>query len=454
MAEPSKLDPARIAELVAREEALFLEKRPRSVALLETARRSLAGGVTCSWQAFPPTPLYASHGRGSRLYDVDGNEYVDLHNGYGVTLAGHGHEALVEAVRRRVELGTHFHLPGEDAVAVAEHLARRFRLPLWRFKSTGSEAVVDALRVLRAVSGRELIVKLEGHYHGSGDAIAFSYWPPEERMGPAERPAVVPNTQGIPETFGRLLRIAPYNDLAAVERILAAEGDQVAALLLEPLALNMGVVPPDEGYLAGLRELTRRHGVLLAFDEVKTGATIAWGGAIEWSGVLPDLVILAKAIGGGLPLAAIGGSEAVMGALADGELDQEGTFNGNPLSLAAARAVLFDVLTPDVYPRFDALGRLLGDGVGEAIARHELPAHALAFGARAGLHLCPPPVRNLRDARLADPELVYLDWLWQGNRGVWIPPGGDPLTLSVQHDEHDVQRYVENFESFARALRD
>ncbi len=448
---PVEIDPARVEELTQRQEARLAEKLSRSIEFAKRASQSLAGGVSCSWHALDPYTIYGSHGEGSSLWDLDGNEYVDLHCGYGVMVVGHAHPKVVEAVRARVALGTHFAMPVEDTVVVAELLAQRFGLPLWRFKNSGSEATMDACRVMRAATGRDLIIKVEGCYHGSSDGLAFSYWVDVEKAGSRERPIAVQNTAGVPDVFGQALRIVPFNDLGAVERVLADEGDRVAGMILEPIMMNSGVIQPDAGYLAGLRNLLHRHGAYLAFDEVKTGVTIAAGGATEWSGVTPDLLTLAKAIGGGLPIAAIGGTEEAMRVLVDGTLEQEGTFNGNPLSTAAARAVLSEVLTEEAYPRFDELEGILAGGLRDVIDRSRLPATVASVRCRGSVHFRSEPVRDFRDHAETDDKLAHLAWLYQLNGGV-LPPAGDPWTFSVAHSEEDVRRYVVNFEEFAAAV--
>ena len=356
MAQPSSsIDPARVTELTERQEAVLAERLPRSLAFAKRASQSLAGGVSCTWHALDPYTIYGVRGLGSRLWDLDDNEYVDLHCGYGV-MVGHAHPKVVEAVRDRVALGTHFATPVEETVEMAELLAERFGLPLWRFKNSGSEATMDACRIMRAATGRDLIVKVEGCYHGSSDGLAFSYWVDPAEAGPRDRPVPVPNTGGVAEVFGQALRIVPFNDLGALERVLAEDGERIAGMILEPVPMNAGVIPPVAGYLQGLADLLHRNGSLLAFDEVKTGAVVAFGGATERFGVRPDVIALAKAIGGGVPVAAVGGSEEAMRVLIDGTMEFEGTFNGNPLSMVAAKAVLTEILTPDVYPRLDELG--------------------------------------------------------------------------------------------------
>ncbi len=448
MGQAVEVDPARVEALTKQQVTLLEERWPRSLAFAERASRSLAGGVSCAWHALDPYTLYMDRGEGSKLWDLDGNGYVDLHCGFGVTIVGHAHPKVVEAVRRRVALGTHFAAPTEDAVAVAEDLQGRFGLPLWRFKNTGSEATVDAVRIMRAATGRDLIVKVEGAYHGSGDGLAFSYWIDPEDGGPRERPVPVANTGGIPDAFAEPLRVVPYNDLGAVERVLEAEGDRVAGMILEPIMMNCGVVLPDDGYLASLAELLHRHGALLAFDEVKTGVTIARGGATEWSGVRPDLVTLAKAIGGGVPISAVGGTEEVMRVVTDGTMDQEGTFNANPLSVAVARVVLEEILTADVYDRFDEQERVLAGGIGEVVRRYGLPATVVSVRCRGSVHMRVEPVRDFRDHVATDLALEHLAWLYQLTGGVF-PPDGDPWTFSIAHSDEDLRRSVEAFEAFA-----
>ena len=442
------IDPHRVAELTERQEALLGERLPRSLAFAKRASQSLAGGVSCTWHALDPYTIYGVRGRGSRLWDLDDNEYVDLHCGYGVMVVGHAHPKVVEAVRERMGLGTHFAMPVEETVEVAELLAARFGVPLWRFKNSGSEATMEACRIMRAATGRDLIVKVEGCYHGSSDGLAFSYWIDPDAAGPRDRPVPVPNTAGVAEVFGRALRIVPFNDLGALERVLAADGDRVAGMILEPVLMNAGVIPPEAGYLQALPELLHRHGALLAFDEVKTGAVIAFGGATERFGVRPDVVALAKAIGGGLPVAAVGGTEEAMRVVTDGTMEGEGTFNGNPVSMVAAKAVLSEILTPDVYPGFEALGRLHADGLRDAVAGHGLPATVSSVGCRGSVHFRAEPVHDFREAVGADGKLAHLAWLYQLNAAVFVP-SGDPWTFSVAHTEDDLRRSVDAFESFA-----
>ena len=446
---------ARLDELIAEQERRFLARQPRSRALLERARRSLVGGVTSNWQIARPQAVWISHGRGSKIVDVDGTEYVDLHGGYGAMAVGHAHPSVVAAVSERVAKGTHFAQPTEDAIVVAEELSRRFGLPQWRFANSGTEATMDAVHLMRAITGRPKIVKLEGAYHGHHDSVQVSVYPAADEIGPRSRPNSVPSSAGIPTGIVELTVITPFNDLDVLAEILEAERGQVAGMLIEPVMMNAGVILPEPGYLEGLRELTSRHGVLLAFDEVKTGLTVDPGGATARFGVRPDIVCLAKSVGGGLATAAIGGGAEVMEAIASGRYEQVGTFNGNPLAMAAARAALTEVLTDDAYARFDRLRTLMVAGCQAAIDEHELPAHLVAIGAKGCVTFSDQPVRDFRDFLRIDDRWSHCHWLFQHNGGVFLPPWGkaEQWLVSAQHTEEDAERFVANFRTFAAAVR-
>src|SRR6202163_3935549 len=298
---------SRVAELIAGEEEKFRKGRPRSLKLWTEAREVMPRGVPSSFQDAAPQPIFMDHGKGSRVWDVDGNEYVDFHNGFGVMVVGHAHPKIVEAVTRQMALGSHYAQPVEHSVIVAKELARRFHQPKWRFTNSGTESTLDAVRIARGFTGRERLIKIEASYHGHHDALMVSVEPPRDLMGPAESPASVPQSEGIPAAIVELTTVVPFNDLPALEKAFAHHRDEVAAVIVEPAMMNLGIVLPDAGYLAAIKEIAHRHGSLLIFDEVKTGATISPGGATERFGVTPDLIALAKAIGGGLPCGAVGG---------------------------------------------------------------------------------------------------------------------------------------------------
>ena len=326
---------ARVSELIQAEEEKFRQARPRSHQLWTEARQLLPRGVPSSFQDAAPQPIFVDRGKGSRVWDVDGNEYVDFHNGFGVMVVGHAHPRIVAAVQGRIELGSHFAQPVADDIVVARELSRRFKQPKWRFTNSGTESTLDAVRIARGFTGRDRLIKVEASYHGHHDALMVSVEPPPDRMGPADHPASFPQSEGIPGAIVALTTVVPFNDVAALEKSFAEHRDEVAAVIVEPAMMNVGIVLPDEGYLGRVKEVAHKNGALLIFDEVKTGVTIAPGGATERFGVTPDLVALAKAIGGGLPCGAVGGRDDVMGVIEDKRVAQMGTFNGNPLTMAA-----------------------------------------------------------------------------------------------------------------------
>ncbi|HEY1672368.1 MAG TPA: aminotransferase class III-fold pyridoxal phosphate-dependent enzyme [Streptosporangiaceae bacterium] len=444
----------KLAGLIAEQEAIFIARQPESARLAGTARGALAGGVTSSWQITAPQPVWLSHGQGSKVYDVDGNAYVDLHGGYGAALAGHAHPAIVRAVQRQVSRGTHFAQPTENAIAVAEELTRRFGLPQWRFGNSGTEATMDAVHLMRSITGRDLIIKVEGGYHGHHDSVQVSVMPEPDEMGPASRPASAAASSGIPDAIVQLTLVASFNDLASVERLLDEHPGQVAGMIVEPIMMNAGIIVPEPGYLARLKDLLHSRGALLTFDEVKTGLTSGPGGVTGLSGVVPDLICLAKALGGGIAVAAVGGSEEVMAHVANGGYEIVGTFNGNPLAMAAARAMLTEVATPEAYARIDALRSRAVTGIEAAISDHGLAAHVVAAGAKGCVVFRPEPVRDYRGFLDVDDRYSHAHWLYQHNGGVFLPPWGkiEQWLISVQHDEADIDLLVANFARFAAAV--
>ena len=455
--EKAGLDRSRIAELTEREQRRLNERTPASHAFYERARKSLSGGIASSYQEREPWPIYLSHGLGSHVWDVDGNEMVDLHNGFGSMVQGHGHPAIVRAVRERVALGTHFAAPTEDAIVVSEELSRRWGLPRWRFVNSGSEATMDAIRIARAHTGRETIVKIFGSYHGHHDYVMVSIGVPYDRIGDREDYRSMPYGAGIPQAVADMTIPVPFNDAGAMERRierLFEEGRPPACVIMEPAMMNLGVVLPEPGYLEAVRELTRRLGVLLIFDEVKTGLCVAAGGATERFGVTPDLVTLAKTLGGGLPSGAIGGTEEVFEVVESGSVYQVGTYNGNPLSMAAARASLLEVLTPDAYVQLEALEeRILAD-CQEVLGRNGLPGYSVGIGAKGCVTFSPQPIVDYETFKEhQDAELADLSWLYNMNRGVFMTPGREEeWTLSVAHTVEDCGKFVAAFEEMAADL--
>ena len=454
---PIHVDRGRVDQLVERELATLNARTQGSAAMYQRARQALSGGVASSYQLRDPWPIYLVDGAGPRVRDVDGNEYWDFHNGFGSMVQGHAHPAIVEAVRERVALGTHFAAVTEDAIVVAEELKQRFGLERWRFVNSGSEATMDAIRIARGLTGRDTIMKIFGSYHGHHDAVMVSIGVPYERIGDRENLASLPYGAGIPEAVVELTIAVPFNDAGAMERRierLEREGRKPACVIMEAAMMNLGVVLPEPGYLEEVRDITARHGIVLIFDEVKTGLAVAAGGATERFGVTPDMVTLAKTLGGGVPAGAIGGTEAVMSVVEDGSVYQVGTYNGNPLAMAAARASLERVLTPDGYRHLDALNERIVAGCEAVIERHRLPGYAVGVGSKGCVTFSTERIVDYETFKAnQDIAVTELAWLWNMNRGIYMTPGREEeWTLSVTHTPEAIDAYVEAFDEMAAAL--
>ena len=454
---PIQIDRERIRELTEREERALNDRTPRSRQMYERARASLAGGVASSYQVREPWPIYLERGEGARVWDVDGNELYDFHNGFGSMTQGHAHPAITEAVERRVRLGTHFAAPTEDAVVVAEDLQVRWGLPKWRYTNSGTESTMDAIRVARGLTGRDTIVKIFGSYHGHHDAVMVSTGSVDvSGFAPDDLPSVGYGA-GLPKAVVDLTVAVPFNDTDAMERRidrLEAEGRPPACVIMEAAMMNLGIIPPEPGYLEAVRELTKRKGIVLIFDEVKTGFTIAAGGATERFGVKPDLVTLAKSLGGGLPSGAIGGPDEAMSVVEDGSVYQVGTYNGNPLSMAAARANLEQVLTPPAYEHLDRLNDRILAGCSRVIDEHALPGYAVGIAAKGCVTFAPERIVDYASFKAnQDAELTDLAWLYSMNRGIFMTPGREEeWTLTVAHDDAAVDTYVDVFAELASEL--
>jgi glutamate-1-semialdehyde 2,1-aminomutase len=381
-----------------------------------------------------------------------------------VNVVGHAHPKIVEAIIEAARNGAHFAVTTEVTVALAEEICRRFGMERMRFVNSGTEATMDAIRVARAATGRETILKIEGSYHGHHDAVLFSVVPEADVLGlrdtvdgvaaDAEGDVyrTIPTSKGVPAAMADLTLIVPFNDAEALGHVLSERGEQVAALIMEPVMMNVGIVIPKLGYLERVRDLCARYGVVLIFDEVKSGGTIAAGGATERFGVQPDLACLAKAIGGGTTIGAFGGRAEIMEVVAHGAA-QQGTFNGNPLSSRAGLAALTEVLTPDAYEYLGKLGTMLAEGCNWAINEHGIPAHTVDLGAKGCVSYRPEPLTNYRDFLECNTDLFAASWPWMVNRGIFMTPGDEEQwTISVQHSEDDIQRYVDAFGAFCAEL--
>jgi len=401
----------RAREITRRELQKYAERTTGSQKATARAKQVLPLGVPSSLQYYDPHPVVVRHAAGARMIDVDGNEYVDYNMGFGALFAGHVNPFVRDAIERQLNDGTLYVTPAEITADVGELLAQRFQLPLWRFTNSGTEATMDAIRVARGATGRDKIVKVEGGYHGHHDTVMVSMKPPVDAAGPADHPYAVPSTAGVAKSAIADTIVIPYNDAAALEEALA--GNDVAAFIVEPVMENIGICMPEAGYLEDVRRITREHGTMLIFDEVKTGITAGWGGATGVLGVVPDLVCLAKSIGGGLPLGAFGGTRECMEQISNGRV-----------------AACDDI-----------------------ISRAALPAHTVQFGAKGCITWAEQPIRNYRDYKSTDFDIAFAQWIHGVNRGILLPPGLDEQWLiSVMHSEEEALRYAHVFGEFVDEL--
>jgi glutamate-1-semialdehyde 2,1-aminomutase len=383
------------------------------------------------------------------MVDVDGRKLLDLSMGFGAMLAGHLNPVVVEEAKVALEGGTLFVTPSPIARDASERICKRFGIDQVRFTNSGTEATMYAVRTAKAYTGKSAIVKIEGGYHGSYDPLTVSAKPDLKLAGPADAPyPVVPAGTNPGVVF-----VVPFNNLAALEKIFAEDHESIACFILEPVLENLGIVLPDAGYLQGVRDLCTRYGIVLIFDEVKTGLTAGAQGAAHRIGVQPDLICLAKSIGGGLPLAAFGGKKEIMAAITDNRMAHFGTFNGNPLAMAGVRA-MDKVCTVEALGKAEALNNQALTRISEIIAEFQLPAHTVGFGVKGCVTWSKDPVRNYRDYKATDFQVAELSWLWSLNRGIITPPGLDEQWLiSLAHTQAEIDILVNDFRSLAVALR-
>jgi len=443
------LDPARVASLLAAEWDRFAVQTPASGAHHARALGSLPLGVPSSFQHWDPYPVAVTSAKGAWLTDVDGRKLLDLSMGFGAMLVGHLNATVVAAVGKALETGTLFVTPSPSATEAAERFQRRFSLDQLRFTNSGTEATMYAVRTARAFTNRKAIIKIEGGYHGGYDALQVSVKPAVADSGPEAAPTPVTPF----EVEAGIVYVVPYNDLARLEQLFAEHGSEVACVFMEPVLENVGIVVPDQGYLAGVREMCDSNGALLVFDEVKTGLTAGPAGAAQRLGVTPDLICLAKSIGGGLPLAAFGGRAEVMACVSDDRMPHFGTYNGNPLVVAAAVAI-DEIATPEALSAAEKLNVDSLGAMNAIIGEHDLPAHTVGMGVKGAVTWSKTPVRNYRDYKRTDFTVAELSWLWGVNRGILTPPGLDEQWLvSLAHTRDDMDLLVGEFRDLAEALR-
>jgi glutamate-1-semialdehyde 2,1-aminomutase len=422
----------------------------RSAQLFAEAKELIPGGVNSPVRAFRGvggTPRFLDRGAGARVWDVDGNEYIDYVLSWGPLILGHAHPAIVEAIQSQAARGTSFGAPTELESELARLVIEAMpAVEMVRFVSSGTEAVMSAIRLARAYTGREKVIKFAGCYHGHFDGLLVQAGSGVATLG-------LPDSPGVPATVAADTLTAPYNDLASVEMLLQQNPEQVAVIVVEPVAGNMGFVLPAPGFLEGLRRLADEHGALLLFDEVMTGFRVAYGGAQARFGVAPDLTTMGKVIGGGLPAAAYGGRREILEMVAPaGPVYQAGTLSGNPLAMAAGIATLEALREPGVWERLEAMTARLCAGFREAAAAADVPIQAGALGSMWGFFLAAEPVTDYASAKHADSGRYARLHRALLERGVYLAPSQfEAAFVSLAHTDDLIERTLE---AAAGAFRD
>jgi glutamate-1-semialdehyde 2,1-aminomutase len=437
-----------------KEVELYKKRTPRSHEAHQKAVKRVPLGVASNYRFYDPYPLFVAEGHGGHIRDLDGNDYIDHNLCYGALMAGHGHPAVIRAVEKQLKLGTLYGMCHTMELELAEEICARFPVDMVRFNNSGNEATMFAIRLARAATGRLRIVKMEGGYHGGHDAVSVSVKPKSGQFGDPANPTPVISSAGALPATAEYTLVAPFNDLPAMDRLFARHPGEIAAVILEPIMMNIGLAMPDDGYLQGLREITSRYGALLIFDEVKTGAKLARGGACEYFGIKPDIVTLGKSIGGGFPLAAFAAGTETMQQIAQQKMFHAGTYNTNPVVMAAGLAAFREVLTPACYEHIGRLSTKLVDGYQQIIQKTGVTGYGIGACANGALMLYSKPVRNYRDWYEIDHEVWMHYWFGMINRGVMAQPywWDEQWTISVQHTDADIDRHLQVFADIAPAI--
>ena len=424
----------------------------RSSDLFDRAKAVLVGGVDSPVRAFRAVggnPLIIDHARGSRLFDVQGREYLDYVCSWGALILGHAHPQVVAAIADQAQRGTSYGMTSPLEIELAEQIANALpSMQMVRFVSSGTEATMSALRVARAFTKRDLLLKFEGGYHGHADSFLVE-------GGSGLATLEISSSPGVPASLAELTLNALYNDLPAVERIFRKHSGRISAVIVEPVAANMGVVPPNQGFLAGLREITKREGSLLIFDEVITGFRLAYGGAQTHFHIQPDLTTLGKIIGGGLPVAAYGGRREIMEMIAPvGPVYQAGTLSGNPLAMRAGLATLLQLDTPGFYDALQHKTQRLAAGLRSALKEAGIPGQVNVAGSSLTLFFTDAPVHNYEDAKKSETARFGAFFRAMLDRGVFLPPSQfEGLFLSAAHTDDDIDRTLTAARESLRMIR-
>lgn len=443
------LDSAKVEKYLQQQLQQYSSKLQSSGREFQQAVKTIPLGAHSTFQSFDPYPISIVSAKGAWMTDVDGRECLDLSMGFGSMLVGHLNPEVVSELKSALDVGTLFTAPSPCARSAAELLCNRLGIEQIRFTNSGTESTMYAVRTARAYSGKQGVVKVEGGYHGSGDGVLFSTKPTSENWGPSDAPnAVIGNAAFPGECY-----VVPFNNIEALEKVFKQHASTIACFIVEPVLQNIGIVLPDAGYLEAVRALCDKYKVILIFDEVKTGLTSGPQGAAQRLGVKPDLICLAKSIGGGIPLAAFGGKAEYMTPVTDGRMPHLGTFNGYTLAAAAYKAV-DRVCTPEALARSEAFNVQALKRIFDIINEYELPAHTVGFGVKGCITWSDKPVRNYRDYKATDFQAAYLSFIHSLNNAVMTPPGLDEQWLiSLAHGQKEVDFIVDHFRDLAKNLR-
>ncbi|EHT3661892.1 glutamate-1-semialdehyde 2,1-aminomutase [Staphylococcus pseudintermedius] len=415
-----------------------------SIKAFEKAEQLMPGGVNSPVRAFKSvdTPaIFMSRGEGSRIYDIDGNEYIDYVLSWGPLILGHRDSKVIEAIHDVVERGTSFGASTLEENRLAELVIERVpSIEKVRMVSSGTEATLDTLRLARGYTGKNKIIKFEGNYHGHSDSLLI-------KAGSGVATLGLPDSPGVPEGTAKNTITVPYNDLEAVKYAFEEFGDDIAAVIVEPVSGNMGVVPPINNFLQGLRDITKENDALLIFDEVMTGFRVGYNCAQGYFNVIPDLTCLGKVIGGGLPVGALGGRKEIMDHIApSGDIYQAGTLSGNPLAMTSGYMTLSQ-LTPESYDYFNELGDMLEEGLTEIFAKHQVPLTVNRAGSMIGFFLNEGPVTNFKEANQSDLELFGQLYRELAEQGIFLPPSQfEGMFLSTAHTKEDIEKTLHAFD--------
>ena len=443
------VDPKRVEEILKQEWELFTKGTDKSAEESRRSFKALPLGVTSSFQHWDPYPISIASAKGAYMTDVDGRKLLDLSMGFGAMFAGHLNPTVIEEIETSLSTGMLFVTPSPISTDAAERICKRFEIDQVRFTNSGTESTMYAVRVARSATEKMGILKIEGGYHGSYDPFVVSSKPPVDKIGNPEKPKAYIDSNLVPGD----IYVVPFNNIPALEKMFKKNAKKISCFIVEPVLENLAIVLPDEGYLERVRELCDQYNVVLIFDEVKTGLTAGAHGASVRLGVQPDLITLAKSIGGGVPLAAFGGKKKYMDFVTNGKMAHFGTFNGNPLAMAGIRAI-DRICTDEALAAAEALNQQALDRISAIIEEYQLPAHTVGFGVKGCVTWSTEPVRNYRDYKATDFGIAEAHWLFALNRGIITPPGLDEQWLiSLAHGQTEIDLLVEDFREFARALR-